>query len=86
MCNYIHYKEMTKEINKTLFIKTLQDKGINLFTFAQIKNLFNIESDNTLKHLLRRLKNEDIISSLRRGKYLFNLAKKEPSEYKIANF
>lgn len=44
---------MTKEINKTLFIKTLEEKGIDLFTFAQIKNLFGIESDNTLK------KNED---------------------------
>jgi len=78
--------EMSKEISKTLFIKTLQSKQINLFTLAQIKNLFNIKSDNTIKHLLKRLKKEKIIFSLARNRYLFNLAKKEPSEFKIANF
>lgn len=77
---------MATDVSKTFFIKTLQEKRLNLFSYAQAKILFNIENDNTLKHLLRRLKKDEIITSLARGRYLFNLAKNDPSEYEIANF
>ena len=78
--------ESDKRISKTYFIKTLQEKNINLFNIVQIGNLFALKNENTLRHLLRRLKKQEIIISLTRGKYLFALAKKEPLEYEIANF
>ncbi len=78
--------ESNTRVSRTVFIKTLQKKNINLFDIVQVRNLFALDNENTLRHLLRRLKKEEIVASLVKGKYLFNLAKKEPLEYEIANF
>ncbi|OGG18000.1 hypothetical protein A3D78_03080 [Candidatus Gottesmanbacteria bacterium RIFCSPHIGHO2_02_FULL_39_14] len=73
-------------ISKTYFINKLREKRIALFSLSDIKKLFGIENVNTLKHLLRRLKNAKIIKRLIKNKYLFLQSKNEPGDFEIANF
>ena len=73
-------------VTKTDFIKKLREKQIALFTFSDIKKLFGIENENTIKHLLRRLKKAEIVKRLIRDKYLFLQAKNEAHDFEIANF
>lgn len=73
-------------ITKTDFIKKLREKQITLFTLSDIRKLFVIKNENTLKHLLRRLKKTGIIRRLIKNKYLFFQAKNEAGDFEIANF
>lgn len=76
----------TLAISKTFFIKEFKRREITLFTLLDIKKIFQIRNKNTLYHLLRRLKHEEIIEQLARGKYLFSHALREVNDYEIANF
>lgn len=76
----------TSSITKTSFIKKLREKQITLFTTLDISKLFAIENENTLKHLLRRLKGAEIVKGLIKDKYLFLQAKNEAGDFEIANF
>lgn len=77
---------VSSSITKTDFIKKLKDKQVTLFTPLDIRKLFGIENENTLKHLLRRLKKADIIQGLIKDKYLFLEAKNEAGDFEIGNF
>lgn len=73
-------------ITKNDFINKLRNKQITFFTFSDIKKLFDINNENTIKHLLRRLKKAEIVKRLIKDKYLFLHAKKEADDFEIANF
>lgn len=73
-------------MSKIDFINKLKNAGAVLFTVTDVLKLFNIQSSNTLKHLLHRLKQEKIIERLIKGKYVFLYAKREPSDFEIASF
>ena len=73
-------------ISKTHFIDKMREKQITLFTLSDIKKLFGIENENTLKHFLRRLKNAKIIQRLIKNKYLFLQSKNDVGDFEIANF
>lgn len=76
----------TYKISQVDFIKTFKEKNISLFTGQDLRKIFNIVSDNTLKHLIRRLKISSIIKRLTKDKYLFLHSSKLPSDFAIANF
>lgn len=76
----------TSNITKITFIKTLKSKNIELFSFDDIKKLFTFENETTLKHLLKRLLQDQIIERLSKGKYLFLYGKGNVSDFEIANF
>lgn len=72
-------------ITKDEFIHTLREKGISLFTYADIRKIFGVGA-STAKSLLGRLKDKNIIESLVRGKYRFLLAEQPAEDFEIANF
>lgn len=76
----------TYKITKVEFIRILREKNISLFNSQDLKKIFKIKSDNTLKHLIRRLKNALIIKRLTKGRYLFLHSTKKPSDFALANF
>lgn len=76
----------TLAISKTTFIKEFKRREITLFTLLDIIKIFQTRNKNTLYHLLRRLKHEEIIEQLTRGKYLFSHAVREVNDYEIGNF
>ena len=69
-----------------MVINAMQDKSITLFKPFDLKKIFPITNQNSLKHLIRRLKKENIIERLARDRYLFNKAKNDISDFEIANF
>lgn len=76
----------TRKITKLTFIEAFKNKKIVFFTGQDVKKIFNIKGENTLKHLLRRLKKDNIIKKLIRDKYLFQYSQKNFSDYAMANF
>lgn len=67
-------------------VDVLRNKNITLFNSPDLLKLFPIRSDNTLKQILRRLKQEKLVESLIRDKYIFLHAKREVEDFEIANF
>lgn len=76
----------TKSIDKISFINLLKEKNIAFFKAYELKKIFRIENDNTLRHLLVRLHKTNVVKRLMRNKYQFVYAKNIPSDYAIANF
>lgn len=74
------------KISSTVFIKTLRDKNIAFFTSYDIAKLFKIKRENSLSHLLCRLKKNGIVKLLTRNKYFFLQGNINPSDFAIANF
>lgn len=75
-----------RRISRLIFINTFRQKGISLFTLSDVRKIFPIGKENTLKHLIRRLKKEKIIERIAKEKYLFLHAQSQPSDFAIANF
>lgn len=67
-------------------IKVFRSKNITLFSPFELRKLYDIKSENTLKHLIRRLTKAKIIRRLKRNKYLFLHSQKNISDFEIANF
>lgn len=76
----------TNRITKIKTIKLFREKGISLFTTEDIRKIFEIKSENTLKQLLKRLRKEKIVKRLIRNKYLYSLNEGVVTEFQIANF
>lgn len=76
----------TYKISQVDFIRVFREKNISLFNTQDLKKIFNIKNDNTLKHLIRRLKISSIIKKLTKGKYLFLHSSEKVSDFAIANF
>ncbi len=76
----------TIKIDKVKFIDTLKKKHINLFNSFDLKKIFQINSKNTLNHLLTRLNKAGIIKRLIKNKYQFLYSDIIPSDFAIANF
>lgn len=76
----------TGRISKIYFVEEFQKREIALFSTSDVKKVFHFESENTLKHLMRRLARKGIIQRLAKGKYLFIQSRKEVSDFAIANF
>lgn len=76
----------TYKITQVEFIRALREKNISLFNSQDLKKIFKVKSDNTLKHLIKRLRKASIIKRLARGKYLFLHSTKSPSDFALANF
>lgn len=76
----------TSKISKIAFINTCKDKNIKIFNIFDLEKLFEINSKNTLKQLVRRLAKERIIERLIRGKYLFLYTSSLPSDFFLANY
>lgn len=76
----------TSQITKIRFIDELKKRHIALFTSYDIKKIFDIKTENTLNKLLIRLKQDNIIQSLMKNKYLFLYAQHPPSDFAIAQF
>lgn len=74
----------TSRVTKIKFIRALKEKGIVIFDPFDLRRLFNLKSDNTVKHLLRRLAKDGVVKRLKKGKYLFNYGR-QPSDFLIAN-
>lgn len=77
---------MESYITKIRFINTFKKKNICLFTLSDLPKIFTFKNANTLKHLIRRLAKEKIVEKLARNRYCFLHAKKEASDFVIANF
>lgn len=73
-------------ITQNKFIQTLREKEISLFKFSDLEIIFGLRSKATSKLFLSRLVKSGVIRSLVKGKYLFLLARTQPSDYQIANF
>lgn len=76
----------TREVTKMNFIKTLRQHQIALFTTNDVKKIFSLSNDNTVKKLLVRLKKDNIIQRLVRDRYQFLLTTVPPHEFTVANF
>lgn len=76
----------TTKINRLQFINTLKEKNVIFFNLTDIKKIFKIENNNTLKHFLRRQKEANIIKRLSKNKYQFLYSTSSPSDFAIANF
>lgn len=74
------------KVSKLKFIQVFRDKKIDFFTNADIRKVFNIQNDNTIKHLLMRLKKDQVIKQLIKDKYLFLHSLRNVSDYSLANF
>ncbi|HLD26538.1 MAG TPA: hypothetical protein VJB63_01080 [Patescibacteria group bacterium] len=76
----------TYKITKIKFITELKDKNIALFTSYDIQKIFDIKATSTLKKILERLKQDNIIQSLMKNKYLFLHTTHKPSDFATAQF
>lgn len=76
----------TSNITKIKFITELKDKNIALFTSYDVQKIFSVKTASTLKKILERLKQDSIIQSLMKNKYLFLHARNRPSDFAIAQF
>lgn len=73
-------------ITKDKFIKIFKEKSISLFTYSDLFKIFPFSSESSAKSLLSRLKKSEIVKQLARGKYLFNFAFNQLTDFEIANF
>lgn len=76
----------TTKINKVKFINTLKDKHISFFDSTDLKKIFQINSKNTLNHLLTRLNKAGLVKGLIKNKYQFLYSDIIPSDFSMANF
>lgn len=76
----------TTKINKVKFINTLKNKHISLFDSTDLKKIFQINSKNTLNHLLTRLNKAGLVKGLIKNKYQFLYSDIIPSDFSMANF
>jgi len=76
----------TNKISKLDFINIFKEKKILLFNSQDLRKVLNISSENTLKHLIRRLKHALIIKRLAQNKYLFLHSNATLSDFTVANF
>ncbi len=76
----------SSNITQVQVIQTLRQKNVNLFTSGDLAKFFEIRSNNTLKHLILRLKKQRIIESLSRGHFLFVNSETRVADFAIANF
>ena len=65
-------------------LNKLYKNNISLLTTLDIENLLQIKSSRTLEDLIKRLIQENILTSVERGKYY--VTSKQPSNFEIANF
>lgn len=72
-------------ITKMKFIRTLKEKGVIFFDSSDIKKLFSIKSNNTVKHLLSSFSKENIIKRIKKGRYMFLFSEVKPTDFAIAN-
>ena len=75
-----------KDIDKLTFIKTLKEANLTLLTAHDVRKLFKIDKENTLKHLLSRMIKAEVLKPLIKGKYLFLFSDRHPSDFEISNF
>ena len=76
---------VTYKISRLDFINVFKKKKITLFDSQDLKKIFNLKN-NTLKHLIGRLKKALIVKRLAQNKYLFLYSEVKPSDFTIANF
>lgn len=76
----------SSKITALRFISLLKEKNITLFKSDDLKKVFKIKSDNTLKKLLFRLKKAKVVKRLIRNKYLFLPLEEKAVDFQIANF
>lgn len=77
--------ETVNKVTKIRFINSLKEKGILIFCLNDLKKLFALNNENTIKHLVARLTKENIVKRLIKNKYLFLHANKSSSDFSIAN-
>src|SRR3989344_3011499 len=65
-------------------LNKLYQSNISLLTTLDIENLLQIKSTRTLEDLIKRLIQENVLTSLEKGKYY--VTSKQPSTFEIANF
>ncbi len=65
-------------------LNKLYKNNISLLTTLDIENLLQIKSSRTLEDLIKRLIQENILTSVEKGKYY--VTSKQPSNFEIANF
>jgi predicted transcriptional regulator of viral defense system len=65
-------------------LNKLYKNNISLLTTLDIENLLQIKSSRTLEDLIKRLIQENVLTSVERGKYY--ITSKQPSNFEIANF
>lgn len=65
-------------------LNKLYKNNISLLTTLDIENLLQIKSSRTLEDLIKRLIQENVLTSVERGKYY--VTSKQPSNFEIANF
>lgn len=74
------------EISKVRFIDVFREENIGLFTTGDVRKVFGLEKEDTLKQLLKRLKATGVIKPLLKDKYVFLYSKREILEFETANF
>jgi len=65
-------------------LNKLYKNNISLLTTLDIENLLQIKSSRTLEDLIKRLIQENVLTSVERGKYY--VTSKQPSNFEVANF
>ncbi|MBN1162579.1 hypothetical protein JXA34_02435 [Patescibacteria group bacterium] len=65
-------------------INRIYQSDISLLTTLDIENLLQIKTTRTLEDLIKRLIQENVLTSLEKGKYY--VTSKQPSSFEIANF
>lgn len=65
-------------------LNKLYKNNISLLTTLDIENLLQIKSSRTLEDLIKRLIQENVLTSVEKGKYY--ITSKQPSNFEIANF
>ena len=65
-------------------LNKLYKNNISLLTTLDIENLLQIKSSRTLEDLIKRLIQENVLTSVEKGKYY--VTSKQPSNFEIANF
>ena len=61
----------TYRIDRMHVLELMRKKHIILFRSNDVKKMFPVTNDVTVKHVLRRLKHDRIIERLARNRYVF---------------
>ncbi len=75
-----------ESLSKDKVIEILSSADKPLFTYSDLAKLLGRGSDNTLRKYIGRLKKSKILTSLVRGKYLYNYGSAKSDDYTLANF
>lgn len=75
-----------ESLSKDKAIEILSSTDSSLFTYSDLAKLFGKGNDNTLRKYISRLKKYKILTSLVRGKYLYNYGSAKYDDYTLANF